>query len=339
MAVYLYNDENEQLYVHHDVVLADIPMCVEWVGVAPTKGEKASYAAVGTLSPTIELWDLDVINAVNPSAQLEGHTDAVLGLAWNKLQANVLASCSADCSVSLWDLSTCKRTTAVHPHKNNKVQSLCWNPVQPTVLLSAGYDSEAVVTDLRKPKAGVRLSINSEAESSMWRGEHHVLVSNDKGAVFCYDVRAAAKPVWKLQAHDKACTGISIGPTFPGLLFTCSLDKSVKIWDIGSGKPSLVHSRSSFGGAVFGVQVSAATPYVCVLASEGVDLQVWDYKTSIQHYLAKEQAAVSVANNNNNNNNNAAAAASSEGVNAPAIVSSSASASKKKKKKKNKAKK
>lgn len=291
LSVYLYNDELEQLYVHHDVLLADVPMCVEWVGAAPS-GEAASFAAVGTLGPVVELWDLDVLNAVNPAAQLEGHTDAVLGLAWNPAQANVLASASADCSVGLWDLSSARRSASLSPHGASKVQAVAWCPSRPTVLLSGGYDGRAVITDVRAPKGAVALPLGCDAETVRWRSETAVLASNEKGQVLSFDVRAPTKPAWALQAHDKACTGLDWGrdAVTSGLLFTCSLDKSVKVWDVSGNKPSLVVARSSWGGAVFGVQLSAATPFVAVLASEGVDLQVWDFKSAVQHYVAKHQS-------------------------------------------------
>lgn len=44
--------------------------------------------------------------------------------------------------------------------------------------------------------------------------------------------------------------------------------------------------QGSFGnGAVFGVQISPSTPFVCALAAEGEDLHVWDFKSSVQGFL------------------------------------------------------
>jgi len=40
-----------------------------------------NYAIVGTFNPEIEIWDLDVLNCIEPKYTLKGgHSDAVLSL-------------------------------------------------------------------------------------------------------------------------------------------------------------------------------------------------------------------------------------------------------------------
>jgi WD40 repeat protein len=86
--------------------------------------QTGNFAAISTFDPVIEVWDLDVIDALQPVAVLGGysegdattgpqkrskkkkkrkedfkegsHTDSVLSLAWNQTHRNVLASGSAD---------------------------------------------------------------------------------------------------------------------------------------------------------------------------------------------------------------------------------------------------
>jgi periodic tryptophan protein 1 len=91
-------------------------------------------------------------------------------------------------------------------------------------------------------------------------------------------------PKWTLKAHEKACTGLAVTPSLPGLLISTSLENSLKIWDVSRNKPSLITNRvDQFGpGALFGVSISEATPYVCAIASEGMDLQLFDFKSAIK---------------------------------------------------------
>lgn len=48
LETYVYEDEADNLYVHHDVMLPAIPLCVEWVNARPNKsGQTGNFAAVG----------------------------------------------------------------------------------------------------------------------------------------------------------------------------------------------------------------------------------------------------------------------------------------------------
>lgn len=198
LEVYVYEDEDDNLYVHHDIMLPAIPLAVEWLDVAVGKSGAASNGrgntvAIGTMDPDIELWNLDVVDSMYPDAVLgqgaedaanadkpkkkkkkskkandDFHVDSVLALAANRQHRNLLASSSADKTVKLWDLNTTKCAKSYTYH-TDKVCSVAWNPVESTVLLSGSYDRTVVAADMRTPEAKApRWGVESDVEAVRW---------------------------------------------------------------------------------------------------------------------------------------------------------------------------
>src|ERR1700744_5589861 len=74
LEVFVYEDEGDNLYVHHDIMLPAVPLCVEWINVPVGKGSESrsegNFVAIGTMNPEIEIWDLDVVDSMYPNAIL-----------------------------------------------------------------------------------------------------------------------------------------------------------------------------------------------------------------------------------------------------------------------------
>ena len=355
LEVYVYEEpilngtEESNLYCHHDLLLPAFPLCVSWMD-CPTDGKegRANRVAVGTMYPGIEIWDLDVIDTIEPVATLGGyedddirggrdggvgdgsedededatrgksgssskkkkrgsakkkassekkasrrekkpslktdsHSDAVLGLSWNAQYRNVLASASADRTVRVWDIST-QTSQHILTHHDGKVQAVEWNPAEPTVLLSGGFDRRACVVDVRAPaKAAMAWDVGGDVECAVWNLNEpsSLLVSDENGAVICLDTRkgAGSAPAFTIQAHEKATTSLSLCPGAPALLLTCSTDKTLKLWDIGAGKPSLVATNNPQIGAVFTAGFAPSVPYLVGCAGSKGEVAVWDILT------------------------------------------------------------
>ena len=64
-------------YVHHDIMLPAFPLCLAWLDCNPSgAADPANLAAVGLMTPGIELWDLNDVSAVEPVAVLGGEAEA-----------------------------------------------------------------------------------------------------------------------------------------------------------------------------------------------------------------------------------------------------------------------
>ena len=94
-SISVYNDDEDALYVHHDILLPSFPMTLEWLNYDPGEARKGNLVAVGSMAPIIDVWDVDIIDSIEPAFSLGqkkskkrnipriGHKDAVLSLSWN----------------------------------------------------------------------------------------------------------------------------------------------------------------------------------------------------------------------------------------------------------------
>jgi periodic tryptophan protein 1 len=318
LEVYVYEDQEANLYVHHDIMLPAIPLCVEWLDfpVGANTGDRTTgnFVAVGTMEPDIEVWDLDIVDCMYPNAilgqggaELEGdmkkakkpkkktkandefHVDSVLALATNRQHRNLLASASADRTVKLWDLNTTKCAKS-YTHHTDKVCSLDWHPKEATVLLTGSYDRTVVAADMRAPDAKARWGVDADVENVRWdiHDPNFFYVTTDAGMVYRYDVRnipatpKESKPVWTLQAHDTSVSSFDINPAIPGFLVTGSTDKQVKLWNVENDRPSMVVSRKMDVGKVFSTTFAPDNEVgfrLAVAGSKGT-VQIWDTSTN-----------------------------------------------------------
>ncbi|EFJ44952.1 hypothetical protein VOLCADRAFT_64280 [Volvox carteri f. nagariensis] len=296
------------LYVHHEVLLPAFPLCVSWLDCDPG-GDPArrNLVAVGTLEPAIEIWDLDVVDTVEPVLCLGGekkkkkkkkkkaskpklqpgsHEDSVLGLSWNREYRNVLASGSADCTVKVWDLvkGVCEHTLRCH---TDKVQAVAWNPAESPVLLTGSFDRSVCLADARTPQGDpARWRVSADVEALCWNPHDPTcfLVSSEDGIVAHYDARKGAggclsdASLFRLSAHDKPACTLSFCPAVRGLLATGSTDKKVKLWDLAGNAPHLVCTQDLNTGAVFSAAFCGDAPYLLAAGGAGGEVVVWDVR-------------------------------------------------------------
>ncbi|XP_020234337.1 uncharacterized WD repeat-containing protein C17D11.16 [Cajanus cajan] len=293
------------MYSHHNIILPAFPLCTAWLDSPLKGGERGNFIAVGSMEPSIEIWDLDVIDEVQPCLVLGGfeekkkkgkkksikkykddsHTDSVLGLAWNKEYRNILASASADKKVKIWDVVAGKCDITME-HHSDKVQAVAWNHHAPQVLLSGSFDHTVVMKDGRMPShSGYKWSVTADVESLAWdpHTEHSFVVSLEDGIVKGFDIRTAhsdsssdLSSTFTLHAHDKPVTSVSYNPSAPNLLATGSMDKTIKLWDLSNNQPSCVASKSPRVGAIFKVSFSEDNPFLLAIGGSKGKLHVWD---------------------------------------------------------------
>ncbi|KAJ3410887.1 hypothetical protein HDV05_003105 [Chytridiales sp. JEL 0842] len=314
--VYLYEEDEDNLFIHHDIMLPSFPLCLEWIseplGRKAGVESKGSYVAVGTFDPEIEIWDLDVIDPTYPEVILGGgpstealgtgkkkkrskkpsndyHVDAVMCLASNRSHPTLLASGSADMTVKLWDLtSPSKALRSFNNAHKNKVQACAWNRTETTVLLTGGYDKRACVFDTRMPEHVLSFALTADVEALKWDPfqPERFYVSTEDGLVKAFDARNASgntttsstsTPVFTLHAHDAPVSALDLSSTIPGLLITGSADKTVKVWSCAPSQPvKCLATRDLQIGKVFAANFSTDSGALVAVAGGKGNVVLWN---------------------------------------------------------------
>jgi len=297
LEIYTYIEEEDNLYIHHDIMLPAFPLCVEWLdfklGRKANETGTGNYVAVGTFDPTIEIWDLDTVDAMYPDLILgetkkrgkknkkvnnERHTAAVMGLSWNKSHRNLLASSSADTTVKLWDIQAAKCVHSYN-HHTDKVQAVQWNPAEATVLLTGSYDKRVCCFDSRSPQAISSWNLTADVECLKWNPHKPELfyVSTEDGLVKCFDARTNnSKELFTLQAHDGPVSALDVNPLVSDCIITGSVDKQVRIWNIANNQPTCVVSRNLDVGKVFSAAFSLDSPFLAAVSGSKGKVAIWN---------------------------------------------------------------
>jgi len=304
LEVYIYEEEESNLFIHHDLMLPGYPLCLEWLDIAGGSygSTKGNFCAVGTFLPAIEIWDLDIIDVLEPACALGGeisqqpeesskkkkkkeklklkessHTDAVLSLSWNKNQRNILASGSADTTAKVWDIANEKCLYTINPF-NNKVQAVIWNPQEASVMVTGGFGGDVCLLDARQPNSSLKWKLPADVECIRWNphAPQCFLVGTEDGMVTNHDARMAGETIFRLKAHDESTSCLALNVKIPNLMATCSVDQTVKLWDFTENKPNCVHSQELDLGALFSVDYCSESPSVLAIGGSKSKIRIWD---------------------------------------------------------------
>ncbi|XP_014287482.1 glutamate-rich WD repeat-containing protein 1 [Halyomorpha halys] len=125
----------------------------EGYGIDWSSVEKG-YLATGDCKKNIHIWTPSNATWEVSKKSLSGHTASVEDLQWSPNEPKVLASCSVDRSIRIWDIrQPDKSQLAVEKAHSSDVNVISWNKEVP-LLVSGGDDGVINVWDLRQFKKG-----------------------------------------------------------------------------------------------------------------------------------------------------------------------------------------
>lgn len=272
------------MYVHHDILLSSFPIALEWLAVQPSSFQSENYqranvAVVGTFLPDIELWNLDILDTVEPSlilegfgpqsivttfgskqkkkvGQAQGHCAGITSLSLNSIQKNLLCSGSADGTVKLWDLGSAAVVTT-HECSGFKPDVVAWHPQDQSVLLVATDENVLRAADIRAPKEIGTINIGVSVEGLTFDSanlqEIHLALSN--GCLAGVDLRKGLELSYRKKVCEKAVSSVGAHPKFEGLLTSTGMDSVMVAWDSRERDekncPKIIDRMLTQGGKLF----------------------------------------------------------------------------------------
>lgn len=207
-----YGYDEKEIYFHHDLFVFSTILDSVYLG--------NNKVALATFEPDIFVYDAFTNFPILPQILLKGHEETVTGIK-NK---NTLLSCSQDKTVIEWDLETMKYKNIMHFEFG--ISKFDFEGKS----LVLGTENYLNFTNSEVKGGSENFSLDFELEQVKIYG-HLVYVSDSNGGMNIFDLRNTRnRLIYKADAHSDAILDFVV---MDGHIVTTSLDKSIKIWDLG----------------------------------------------------------------------------------------------------------
>ncbi|KAA1477857.1 hypothetical protein DENSPDRAFT_829305 [Dentipellis sp. KUC8613] len=168
----------------------------------------------------------------------QGGTWDVADVQWNPhpARSEYVVSTSSE-KLLIWNLLLAGQTSIQHVlHSHYRaITDINWHTKDPDIVVSTGIDSWLWAWDLRttnKPVMGF-CAFNAGGTQVKWnRQDGNVLASSHMNEVLIWDRRKGSVPVQRIEAHTAKIYGIDWAHNSSREIVTCSLDKTIKVWDV-----------------------------------------------------------------------------------------------------------
>ncbi|KIJ15733.1 hypothetical protein PAXINDRAFT_162821 [Paxillus involutus ATCC 200175] len=168
----------------------------------------------------------------------QGGTWDVADVQWNphRARAEYIVSTSSE-KLLIWNLMLIGKTSIEHIlHSHYRaITDINWHTSEPETVCSVGIDSWLWSWDLREP----RKPVMAGGTQVKWnRQDPNVLASSHMDEVLIWDRRKGSLPTARIRAHNAKIYGIDWAHARAHDIVTCSLDKTIKVWNVQDASAS-----------------------------------------------------------------------------------------------------
>ncbi|KIY96146.1 hypothetical protein MNEG_11815 [Monoraphidium neglectum] len=302
------------IYPHHDILLPAFPLCMAWMDLDPSGArEKANMVAIGSMEPGIEIWDLDLIDQVEPAATLGGVDAAAAegeGPGGEGLSREEKRKARKKAAKQKLKRRAAPPALRAGSHEG-AVLGLAWNGAYRNVLASGGADGAVKVWDVAAQRCEHTLLHHSgKVQAVAWNpAEAPVLLTGSFDRTACIvDVRApgggsggggggkgkggggGAVPTWKVSADVEA---LAWAPHAPTVFLVSSEDGVVAAYDARGGAGSKPLFRlAAHDKPACALSFCPAAPGLLATASTDKKAKLWDVTGDAPKLLASKDAGL-----------------------------------------------
>jgi periodic tryptophan protein 1 len=290
LEIWVYEEGNEQspdgnIYIHHSLLLPAFPLCLAWGPCDPGSGTiGGNFMAVGSFEPGIEIWNLDVVDAVEPVVTLGGADyEAARQMLANSDAAN--AASKKGKKEKKGGKKGGKKgkkggdappEVPVRPGSHgDAVLGLAWNQEYCNVLASGSADHTVKIWDVATQQATQTLTLHGDkVQAVKWRPvEASLLLSGGYDRrLFLSDLRApdAGASSWTIDGDVES---VAWNPHDPHTFAVSSEDGRVTLFD--TRNKEALYSFQAHKKAVTSVSFCPCLEGVMVTGSTDGRAKVW----------------------------------------------------------------
>jgi periodic tryptophan protein 1 len=202
--VHVFNWRDNHCYCHHEIMINDHPLVIEWLDYDPEQPDvKGNMIAVGGMSPVIEVWDLDLVDGLEPVCVLGTSLDAMTTMMKEAKKKLKKKSREKIKKKDLEEMAAAKINKKINGHID-AVIDLSWNRSVRNLLASSSADSSVKVWDLSTQCVLLSLQHPDKVQSVEWHKTDISLLATgcSDGVVRLYNCEDGSLVThWKLSGE------------------------------------------------------------------------------------------------------------------------------------------
>lgn len=268
LEIHLFDDKQETLFVHHELLLPSFPLSIRWLEFE----QNGSFAAVSSMRSEIEIWNLNIEDPICPTAVLQFHKDSVPGLSWNMQNQSALLSASIDHMAAIWNLKTLQTAATFDVGAECKASE--WCPTNAT-LFSVASSEGVNAYDARTGPAFSCLD-GTSIECLVWSQDgNQILTTLTTGELSSIDIRSPTQPLYVVNAHSGPANSVACCMAAP-VVATVGDDELCKIWKVDGPNPVQIDEEDLKIGQMFTCMFCPDKPTLLAVGGNENGAALWD---------------------------------------------------------------